>query len=115
MKRSSIFSEAWRDITSGTSRTISCLAILAVLAIMVTMFDLNTVVGLQHQAQQWVSTGSSIHILAQEQEINPVSCGALTEASGKGENEKRIHPIQSAGALREDNDVISRCHAECAS
>ncbi|WEV59156.1 hypothetical protein OZX67_00855 [Bifidobacterium sp. ESL0728] len=105
MKRSSIFSEAWRDITSGTSRTISCLAILAVLAIVVTMFDLNTVAGLQHQARQWVSSGSSIHILAQEQEINPVSCGALTEASGKGANGKRTHPIQSAGALREDDDV----------
>ncbi|WEV53056.1 hypothetical protein [Bifidobacterium sp. ESL0704] len=105
MKRSSIFSEAWRDIVSGTSRTLSCLAILAVLAVVVTMFDLNAVVGLQRQARQWVSTGSSIHILAQEQEINPVSCSALTKATGKSGHGERAHPIQSAGALREAGNV----------
>lgn len=63
MKPSVIFSESWRNTLTGTGRPLIFSLITAVLLTLFLGFDVLTVSGLQHRADNFKDRGGSVRIL----------------------------------------------------
>ena len=112
MKPSSILSEAWRNIASGTARTLTAATAMLAIALIAVLLDATTILNLQTQATQWATAGAAIHILADEQQINPTSCTNLSRTTGTTTNKSididatlTAQPIQASGALKDHEDI----------
>ncbi|BDR54099.1 hypothetical protein KIMH_02100 [Bombiscardovia apis] len=110
MKVHTILSEAWRDIASGTNRTILWLLTLSFVSMGILGLDLGTIVALQNQSKMWTTSGAAINLVQSEGQISSTSCIALhqtTTAFASKQSAQPQHPaiasdrpIGSSGALK---------------
>ncbi|OZG48766.1 hypothetical protein [Bombiscardovia coagulans] len=116
MKVDSILSEAWRDISSGTNRTILWLLTFLFVAIGTLGLDLSTIFALQSQAKTWVTSGAAINLVQSEGKINPTSCMSLSRTTISGAHKQTSTsqskipvgkgPISASGALQTGPSII---------
>lgn len=91
MKPSVIFSESWRNTVTGTGRPLIFALITAGLLTLFLGFDVLTVSGLQHRAENFKDRGGSVRVLVADGAVSPATCDALSQVEG----------IETAGAFRE--------------
>ncbi|MFI8631240.1 hypothetical protein ACIGEP_01415 [Microbacterium sp. NPDC077663] len=89
MRTSTILSEAWRNLASGTTRALLFAGLFAGLVGTLALADTLTISTLQTRAEQFRESGAAIRTLVAEGHIDADSCDALTAAS----------PVSAAGAL----------------
>ena len=104
MKPSSILSEAWRNIASGTARTLTAATAMLTITLIAVFLDATTILNLQAQTTQWATSGAAIYILADTSQINPSSCTTLSHTTGTPAD-NATQPIQASGALRDHGDI----------
>jgi hypothetical protein len=95
VKTSSILSEAWRNLLSGTTRALTLAAALALAAVGACLLDGFAVIALQQRSAAWTSSGAAIRAIAVEQGISARSCSALARVQAADAST----PIAAAGAL----------------
>ena len=82
LRASSVFSEPWRNLASGTSRTL----LVALLAVVVlggsAVADVRTIVGLSAQATEFRESGAAVHVLSAPGAISGQRCDALGSLPG---------------------------------
>lgn len=91
MRVSSVISEAWLNIASGTTRA-TLLAIVAALVLTgLAAADIRMIVGLSNEATLFRESGASVYLLTSEQNIDGSRCEAIGRVSG----------VLGAGATRQ--------------
>lgn len=90
MRPSGMWSEALRNITSGTSRTLPVLTVAVLILIACTLADAVTVGALVRDAREFQLKGASVTTVTAPEGIDGRACDRLDEIPG----------IRSAGALR---------------
>ncbi|MFT4050991.1 MAG: hypothetical protein QM677_01935 [Microbacterium sp.] len=78
MRLASIFSEAIRNLLTGTSKAGLFALVLAIIGVALAAIDLTAITGQQARARVFDGAGASIRVLAVEQGVDPVACDALT-------------------------------------
>lgn len=96
MRWSAILREAWRNITSGTARTVKLALVLAVVSVGLTAADLVAVRAITTAAETYQSAGASVITLAAPGRIDGTACEALAAVPG----------IRAAGAIRSSENGI---------
>lgn len=104
MKPTAILSEAWRNIATGTTRALACAAILTLIATGAAVFDLTTIISLQHESRQWATSAAAIHIISGSKQIDPTTCAKLTRTTGSMDD-ITTNPIQAAGAIKSNGEI----------
>lgn len=105
MKLFGILSEAWRNLATGTTRALTYTAILIVVASATAAFDLTSILALQHESRQWLSSGAAVHIISGSKQIDSVTCANLTRTSGTKPDGVISQPIQASGAIRSSGEI----------
>ncbi len=80
MKTSTILSEAWRNIRTGTTRALLLAFLLAICATVLAATDVTSIVRLEQEATQFRDSGASIRTVSAEASIDPASCDAVASA-----------------------------------
>lgn len=101
MKTSSIISEVWRNLVSGTTHALTFAAALCLAAGGVCLLDGLNVIALQQRAESWVNSGAAVHAIAAEQGISGPGCSALAQARAADSTA----PIAAAGALTAGDSI----------
>ncbi|WNM24196.1 hypothetical protein [Demequina capsici] len=87
----SVASEAWRNLTSGTSRPLSVVLLLVVVLGGVACADIRTIVGLSQDALAYRESGAAVEVFAAEGAVSGQRCDALGSLPG----------VMGAGATRQ--------------
>lgn len=96
MNSRAILREAWRNLTSGTTRALTMLIALGLITLTLQLADLSAVRQIVQDAAEYQRVGASVLTLTAPQKINGRACEALNGLPG----------VRAAGALREaSNDV----------
>ncbi|WP_227748784.1 hypothetical protein [Oerskovia douganii] len=90
MRASSVVSEAWRNVATGTTRAALFAAVLVVVVGSLAAVDVRAVVGVIEGAREYRDAGASVQILEAPGQVDGARCEALTGVDG----------INAAGALR---------------
>ncbi len=85
-----ILSEAWRNITTGTSRVLTFVVLFALTIGTLAVVQARTVVDFMAQARAFRDSGAAIQIVSMTGAIDGAQCDALAELDG----------IPAAGAIR---------------
>jgi hypothetical protein len=91
MRASSVVSEAWRNLATGTSRPLLVVFLAAVVFGGIAAADIRTIVGLSAQAKEFRESGAAVHVLSAPASISGQRCDALGALPG----------VLGAGAVRE--------------
>lgn len=89
MKATTILSEAWRNVRTGTTRAVLLAVVLAAAGIALVVTDMLSIVALEHEAEEFRDSGAAIRTLSAEAYIDADSCTALAGAN----------TVQASGAL----------------
>lgn len=98
MRLRSILSEAFRNITTGTTRALILSLLLAAVGAGLAITDARSVIGIQHRAAEFVSAGASVRVMVAPRMTDAAACERLATVPG----------IRSSGALREADAVVLR-------
>ncbi len=90
MKPHAIWTEAWANIWSGTTRAVLFSALSAIILITLSGVELAQVSRVARAAEEYQSSGSSISVLATQGRVDPQACQELSRVPG----------VRAAGALR---------------
>lgn len=91
MRSRAILSEAWRNLTSGTTRAVILALTAAAVLAALTWTEISTITRITHAATAYQNAGASVQVLYAPAGINPVACEALNDVEG----------IRAAGAIRD--------------
>jgi len=97
MTLAAIWREVWRDVVSGTSRTLTFALILAAVVLGLGATDIVTVRALTAAAERFQAAGASIITLDAPGRIDPAACSALASVSG----------VRAAGAIRAGTESLT--------
>lgn len=97
MRPAAIWREAWRDVLSGTSRTVTFASLLGVVVLGLGSADVMTVRALTADAARYQASGASIITFEAPGRIDPGACTALASVSG----------VRAAGAVRTGTDSLT--------
>ena len=104
MRLSSIVSEAWRNIVSGTTLMVSFTVLLAVLATLFGGYDAMTVIGLEHDGAERIRAAADVSVLAgaavDGEQCDRLSTGPVRRISGSTAQTGHAGFLTS-GALRQ--------------
>lgn len=92
-----VITEAWRNVSSGTTRASVFALVLAVTCGALGLADAHTVAGMLEKASTFRASGSSVFVLSAEDSIDGPSCERLSQVPG----------FQSAGAIRSAADELT--------
>lgn len=95
MRVSSILSEAWRNITSGTTRAPLFAAVMAITIGTLTTAEVAIVHGIHNQARDYIHGGGATRYIRAKDSIDKAACDSLTS----------YESTEAAAALRE-TDVV---------
>ncbi|MDR0435703.1 MAG: hypothetical protein LBH11_02905 [Propionibacteriaceae bacterium] len=87
--------EAWRNISSGTTRAFVALGVFMTLVGGIGLLQVRVLVAVAQQAVRFDNSGASVQVLAATGRINGAQCDALATYPG----------IAAAGAVRQGPDV----------
>lgn len=90
MRAASVVSEAWRNVTTGTTRATLFAAVLVVVVGSLAAVDVRAVVGVIEGAREYRDAGASVQILEATGQVDGARCEALAGVDG----------VNAAGALR---------------
>lgn len=90
MRAASVVSEAWRNITTGTTRAPLFAAVLVVVVGSLAAVDVRAVVAVIEGAREYRDAGASVQILEAAGQVDGARCEALAGVDG----------VHAAGALR---------------
>lgn len=96
MTPEAIFREAWRDITSGTARTVAFALLLSAVTAGLVAADLLAVQSMTAAAEKFRSSGASVATIAAKGRIDAAACEALSTVAG----------VRAAGAIRKNDRGI---------
>lgn len=82
MRASSVLSEAWRNLATGTSRPLLVALLAAVVLGGIAAADVRTIVGLSAQATEFRESGAAVHVLSAPAAISGQRCDALGALPG---------------------------------
>ncbi|MCL1899164.1 MAG: hypothetical protein FWG11_01350 [Promicromonosporaceae bacterium] len=85
-----VFREAYRNLTTGTTRPIIALTAFALLVGASGFAQARGVVGVSQAAERWVAQGSAVQIITLDGRIDGRQCDALADVPG----------VEAAGAVR---------------
>ncbi|NMM93761.1 hypothetical protein [Bifidobacterium oedipodis] len=102
---SAILSESWRNLATGTSRALASATVLIITALIMSGFDLASILALQQESDEWISSGAAIHIISGDRQISPVTCTNLAHTTGTQSDGTIIQPIQASGAIKKDETI----------
>lgn len=91
MKAAALWREAWRNITSGTTRVVLFATIAAVAGSLLVAAEVLTVRSILDDAKEYRDSGAATLILTAGGRVNGQACTALTQIDG----------VTAAGAIRE--------------
>lgn len=80
MRASAIFSEVWRNIRTGTARSLLLTLVLASLMTVLGVADIVSIASLEEKAETFVDSGAAIRTVSLETRIDPRSCDVLSDA-----------------------------------
>ena len=95
MRATSILSEVWRNVVSGTARVPLFAALIGVIAGLGAAAEIATVHGLHSDARAYIDGGGATQYIVAEGSIGTPSCEALTTYQN----------VEAAGALRPTAEV----------
>lgn len=98
MKLRSICSEAFRNIAAGTTRAFLLGILLAAIAGGLAIADARSVIGIERDAADFVTSGASVRVLVAQRTTDGAACERLAGISG----------VRAAGALKETDAVVLR-------
>lgn len=98
MRLSSVLSEAFRNIVSGTSRVLLFAALLATATAALAIADARAVLDVQRSAAEFTAAGASVRLMVAKSTTDGAACERLAGVDG----------IRAAGALREAAPVVLR-------
>jgi len=90
MRASSVISEAWRNLVTGTSRPLLVALLAATVFAGLAATDVRTIVGLSVRATEFRESGAAVHVLSAPAAISGQRCDALGALPG----------VLGAGAIR---------------
>lgn len=90
MKLHALLGEVWRNVVSGTSRTITLASIFALLLTALALADAVVVSSLVTEARDFQARAASVVTVSAEGRVSGASCEALTG----------VQDVQAAGAMR---------------
>jgi hypothetical protein len=91
MRPSAILSEAFRNLTSGTSAAVVLALLMGTFCGGLAIIDAQAVTGLEDAVKAFVTTGASVRTLAAKGQVDPLACDRLSGTA----------PVRATGALRE--------------
>lgn len=91
----SLLSEVWRNVASGTSRTLLLATVTALLVVALGAIENSTVSGLDSKARSFVQSGASTYIISSANNVDGTACERLAQSE----------LIDRAGALRQSRSV----------
>lgn len=97
MRLSSVCSEAWRSILSGSSHCVLAILTLTVLVVGASSFEISASSNILHQANQYKASGGNIMVLNAEGGVNGQSCEDLS----------KLNDVQASGAIKESEQLIA--------
>lgn len=97
MRLSSVISEAWRNLITGTTHACALALALALSVAILIGADLLTISRIQAQVDEFVASGTSTYTITYAGRIDPVVCESLASVNG----------VRAAGALRQANAKIT--------
>lgn len=97
MRARSVVGEAWRNLTSGTSKVVVLSLTAAAVLAALTWTETSSITRITEDAQQYQEVAASVQVLFAPMGINPAACEALNEVDG----------VRAAGAVRDSTDEIS--------
>lgn len=98
MRPGSVFSEAGRNLATGTSRALLFALFLAAVTSGLAIMDARSVIGTERAAETFASSGASVQVLVAQHTTDPAACDRLRAVTG----------IRAAGALREADALVLR-------
>jgi hypothetical protein len=96
MRLRSIFSEAYRNVVSGTTRGLALAAALAATSAGLAIADARSIIDLQAQAADFVASGASVRVLVARGTTDAAACERLGAVAG----------FRSAGALKPADPIV---------
>ncbi|MBW3095268.1 hypothetical protein KIH75_07965 [Bifidobacterium sp. 64T4] len=97
MRLSSVCSEAWRSILSGSSHCVLTILALTLLVVGSSSFEISTSSNILHQASQYKASGGNIMVLNAEGGVDGQACERLSE----------LNDVQASGAIKESEQLIA--------
>jgi len=82
MRASSVVSEAWRNLATGTSRPLLAAFLAAAVLGGIAAVDIRTIVGLSVQATEFRDSGAAVHVVSAPAAISGQRCDALNAVPG---------------------------------
>jgi len=98
MRPSSVLSEAWRNLASGTSRAAALAAVFVALIGTVAVLDVRSVVDVLRSAADYRAAGAAIQVVEATGGIDGQRCDALAATPG----------VRGSGAVREGRRLRAR-------
>ncbi|MGH3501627.1 MAG: hypothetical protein ACRDQA_12190, partial [Nocardioidaceae bacterium] len=95
MRLHEVFSEAYRNLATGTTKAASLGIVLAAITAGLAAADARDIVHLERQAVAFTSPGASVRVLVTHKATDPASCEQLTTLPG----------VRAAGALKESKPI----------
>lgn len=97
MRLSSICSEAWRGILSGSSRCVLAMLSITILVAGSSFFEISTSSGILRQARQYRNAGDNIMVLSATGGVDGQACERLSD----------LNDVQASGAIRESDQLTA--------
>lgn len=98
MKLTTIISEAWRNLVTGTTRAAVFAISLALIVGTLCVTDARAVVSLLSAARTFQTSGASTIVLTAPHAVSGTRCEQLTHLAG----------VQAAGAIRQTTDLTTK-------
>ena len=98
MRLRSIFSEAYRNIVTGTTRALLLAIFLAAISAGLAIADARSIIDMEKKAADFVASGASVRVMVARSTTDAAACDQLGTISG----------VRAAGALKEVDAVVLR-------
>lgn len=97
MRLFSICSEAWRSISSGSSRCVLAILSITILITGSSLFEISTSSSILRQARQYRNAGGNIMVLNATGGVDGQACERLS----------KLNDVQASGAIRESDQLTA--------